>query len=88
MPYWAELLKPLEVRIKEALNKTPKCRPGTRDGENFYRLPGAYRGVSEPTGDYVASTEAIQWSRWKEEIIYLIEPVIQKQRNIYATHPS
>jgi len=68
MPYWAELLKPWKYASKEALNKTSKYRPGTRDGENFYRLPGAYRGVSETMGDYVASNDAIHWSGWKEKM--------------------
>jgi hypothetical protein len=38
-----------------------------QDGENVYRLLGAYPSVSEAMGDYVASTDAIHWSQWKEE---------------------
>jgi hypothetical protein len=49
------------------LNKTSKGQLGPQDGENVYRLLGAYRSVSEAMGDYVASTDAIHWSRWKEE---------------------
>ena len=66
-----EIINDLEVRVRETLNTTSEDQLAPRDGENFYRLLGAYRGVSEATGDYVASTDAIHWSRWKEEKIVL-----------------
>jgi hypothetical protein len=67
----AEIVENLEVRVKKTLNTTSEGRLGPQDGENFYRLLGAYRGVSEAMGDYVAGTDAIHWSRWKEEKIVL-----------------
>ena len=62
-----KIINNLEVHVRETLNTTPEGRLVPQDGENFYRLPGAYRGVSEAMGDYVASTDAIHWSRWKEK---------------------
>jgi len=35
--------------------------------ENFYRLLGAYRSVSEAIGDYVEKAEVIDWNYWREE---------------------
>ena len=66
-----EIINDLEVRVRETLNTTSEDQFAPRDGENFYRLLGAYRGVSEATGDYVASTDAIHWSRRKEDKIVL-----------------
>jgi len=63
----AKIVENLEVRIKETLNKTSHNLLSPQDGENVYRLLGTYRNVSEAMGDYVASTDAMQWSRWKEE---------------------
>jgi len=62
-----EIAESLEVRIKEALNYPSKGQLGPEDGANVYRLLGAYRSVSEAMGDYVTSTDAMHWSRWKEE---------------------
>lgn len=62
-----EIVERLEVRIKEALNNPSKGQLGPEDDANVYRLLGAYRSVSEAMGDYVGSTDAIHWSRWKEQ---------------------
>ncbi|MGB5298212.1 MAG: hypothetical protein WBN48_05735, partial [Thiogranum sp.] len=43
----AEIVDNLEARIKEALNKTSQGLLSPQDGENVYRLLGAYRSVSE-----------------------------------------
>jgi len=56
----------LEARIKETLNKTTKGQLSTQDGENFYRLLGAYRGMSNALIDYTGSTDDIDWSYWRE----------------------
>jgi len=66
-----EIINDLEVRVRETLNTISEDRLAPQDGENFYRLLGAYQGVSEAMDDYVASTDAIHWSRWKEEKIVL-----------------
>jgi hypothetical protein len=50
-----------------ALNKAPESKVSDLTGENFYRLLGAYRGVSEALVNYVGSAGTIDWERWKEE---------------------
>ena len=57
----------LEERIRRALDKAAEGQLNDRDGENFYRLLGAYRGVSEALVNYVGSANKIDWDRWKEE---------------------
>jgi hypothetical protein len=37
-----------------------------RDREYFYRLLGAFRGLSETLVNYVGSAAAIDWRRWRE----------------------
>jgi hypothetical protein len=60
-------MEQMEVRIKEALNKADKGQLSDRDGENFYRLLGAYRGVSEAAVAYAGVSGAIDWMPWYEE---------------------
>jgi ElaB/YqjD/DUF883 family membrane-anchored ribosome-binding protein len=60
-------LEQLEVRIKEALNKADKGQLSDRDGENFYHLLGAYRGVAEAAVAYAGVSGAIDWMPWYEE---------------------
>jgi len=56
----------LEARIKETLNKTIEGQLSMHDGENFYRLLGTYRGMSDALIDYTGSTDDIDWSYWRE----------------------
>jgi len=63
----AERMQQLEERIKGVLDKVPDDQLSDRDEENFYRLLGAYRGVSEALVDYAGSTSVIDWTRWREE---------------------
>ena len=65
----AEIIENLEGRVKETLNTTSEGRLGPQDGENFYRLLGAYRGVSEALVDYAGNASVINWPRWREERI-------------------
>ena len=60
-------LEQMEVRIKEALNKADEGQLSDRDGENFYRLLGAYRCVSEAAVAYAGIAGAIDWMPWYEE---------------------
>jgi hypothetical protein len=60
------ILYHLEERIKGALDKAPDGLISERDGENFYRLLGAYRGVSEALVNYAGSTDVIDWTQWEE----------------------
>ena len=59
-------LEHLEQRIEETLNKAADGEITERDAEHFYRLLGAYRGLSEATIAYAASADGIDWSRWRE----------------------
>lgn len=61
------ILDHLEERIKGALNKASEGLFSDRDGENFYRLLGAYRGVSEALVNYAGSIGPIDWAQWREE---------------------
>jgi hypothetical protein len=57
----------LEERIRGAMDRAPEGQLSDRDGENFYRLLGAYRGVSEALVNYAGSTDVIDWAQWHEE---------------------
>jgi uncharacterized membrane protein YccC len=62
----ATSIQHLEVRIKETLNKAEEGKFSDQDGENFYRLLGAYRGLSEAMIEYAVTAEGIGWDRWRE----------------------
>jgi uncharacterized membrane protein YccC len=57
----------LEERIKTALDTATEEQLRVRDAENFYRLLGAYRGVSEALINYVGHAGTIDWVQWKED---------------------
>jgi len=61
------ILEQMEARIKEALNRASEGQLSDRDGENFYRLLGAYRGVTEAAVAYAGVSGAIDWMPWYEE---------------------
>lgn len=61
------ILGHLEARIKGALDQPSEGLFSDRDGENFYRLLGAYRGVSEALVNYAGNTGPIDWEQWREE---------------------
>ena len=61
------VLERLEEKIKSALNKTVEGQFSDQDAEEFYRLLGAYRGVSEALVDYARNADAIDWAPWHEE---------------------
>ena len=63
----ADKMKHLEERIRDVLEETADGQLSDRDGENFYRLLGAYRGVSEALVDYAGSAGEIDWACWREE---------------------
>jgi uncharacterized membrane protein YccC len=62
-----EIMGRLEARIKETLDRAAEGQVSARDGENLYRLLGAYRGVSESMVRYAGSAGAIKWEHWREE---------------------
>jgi uncharacterized membrane protein YccC len=57
----------MEQRLAETLNNTAGGQLDDHDEENFYRLLGAYRGVSEALVDYATSSGDIDWAQWREE---------------------
>jgi uncharacterized membrane protein YccC len=61
------ILDHLEDRIKGALDQASEGLFNDRDGENFYRILGAYRGVSEALVNYAGNTSPIDWEQWREE---------------------
>jgi len=63
----AQIIDHLEKRIAETLDNAAERQLSDRDGENFYRLLGAYRGVSEALVEYAGSAETIDWVPWREE---------------------
>ena len=62
-----KLVERLELRIREAMDNMPEASLDASEGEHFYRILGAYRGVSEALVDYAGSTDNIDWARWREE---------------------
>ena len=61
-----QILEHLETRTEETLDKAAEGQISDQNGENFYRLLGAFRGVSEALVDYAGSAGAIGWARWRE----------------------
>ena len=59
----------MNMRIEETVDKAAG-HISDQDGENFYRLMSAYRGVSDALAVYVASAGAIDWAPWREERFY------------------
>ncbi|MHC4759203.1 MAG: FUSC family protein, partial [Planctomycetota bacterium] len=47
-----EIMERLEARIRETFDKTVKGQFNKKEGENFYQLLGAYRGVSDALVEY------------------------------------
>jgi len=61
-----DVLKHLEERIEDTFDQAGSEQLSAQDGEHFYRLLGAYRGVSEAMVAYAGSTDTINWDRWRE----------------------
>lgn len=62
-----EIMKKLETRIKETLDQGVEGKVSAREGENFYRLLGAYRSVSDALIGCAVNAGTIDWVRWREE---------------------
>lgn len=60
-------LSVLEQRIDAAIEQADRENLSEEDGENFYRLLGAYRGVSEAAVAYAGIAGTIDWLDWNEE---------------------
>lgn len=62
-----KIMDRLEGRINEMVNNSSTEEISSQDAKNFYRMLGAYRGVSVALINYVESTDVIDWSQWREE---------------------
>lgn len=63
----AAVLSVLEQRIDAIIAQPDRETISVEDGENFYRLLGAYRGVSEAAVAYAGNAASIDWAEWGEE---------------------
>ena len=63
----SEIMAHLEGRIAETLDTAPAGGISEQEAENFYRLLGAYRRVSEALIGYTGSASDIEWTYWHEE---------------------
>lgn len=64
----ATRLAALEQRIDEAFEQADVGALSGPDIENFYRLLGGYRGVSEAAVAYAGTAGTIDWAQWREEV--------------------
>jgi hypothetical protein len=62
-----EIMERLETHIREAFDKAAEGQFNKKEGENFYHLLGAYRGLSESLVEYAGSASVFDWSLWTEE---------------------
>lgn len=62
-----QVLHTLEERIEVTMASATRGQINQQEGESFYRLLGAYRGLSEALVDYSGSTDVIDWAPWREE---------------------
>ena|GEM_PF-1149761 len=60
-------LSALETRIEATIEQAGRENLSEEDSESFYRLLGAYRGVSEATVAYAGIAGTIDWLDWNEE---------------------
>ena len=56
----------MEATIKDAFRQAGDEEIGRDDYQNFYRLLGCYRGLSEAAIGYAQLAEGIDWTRWHE----------------------
>jgi hypothetical protein len=59
-------LAKLETRLAEVINHGGR-ELSADTGEQFFRLLGGYRGVSEAALAYAGVAQSINWSQWREE---------------------
>ena len=66
MQHLAFVYKISEQRIHQIADKAAKAQLREEDGVNFYRLLGAYRGVSEALFSYAGCAAVVDWDIWQE----------------------
>ena len=55
-----------ETRVAEAVERA-RSSVTEQEGESFYRLLGAYRGLSAAALAYAGAASSIDWNQWREE---------------------
>jgi hypothetical protein len=55
-----------ETRVTEAVERADSSVT-EQEGESFYRLLGAYRGLSAAALTYAGAANSIDWKQWREE---------------------
>ena len=63
----AKALNLLERRIDKILEQVGKSSVGATEGENYFRLLGGLRSVSEAAVAYAGVAGEIDWAQWREE---------------------
>ena len=61
-----EKLAQLEARIDATFEHAEAGQLREKDYESFYRLLGAYRGLSEAVVAYVEVAREVDWAQWQE----------------------
>ena len=61
-----DITEHLESRIKTIFDNIEDKHLSRMDKENFYRLLGAYHGVSQALLEYSANANLIDWAEWSE----------------------
>ncbi len=56
----------LEKRVEEVVNQDGTEVNG-KEGEDFFRLLGGYRGISEAALAYAGAAQVVNWDHWREE---------------------
>ncbi len=56
----------LEAQIGETLRLADEAKLSEGDYESFYRLLGAFRGLSESGIEYARLAEEVNWAQWQE----------------------
>jgi len=60
------LLAKMEAHMDKAFTLVSEGQLSDADYENFYRLLGSYRGLSEAAIDYAQLADGINWAPWQE----------------------
>ena len=56
----------LEARVEETFKKIGEGELDAKDYENFYRLLGNFRGLSEAGVAFVGVAKTVNWEQWRE----------------------